>query len=52
MAWWSDRVVAPVRRAWFAVAAARARVRKGGKHLCILELSVAQQLSRVLVFLN
>jgi hypothetical protein len=34
-------VVAPVRRAWLAVAAARARVRKGGKHLCFLELSVA-----------
>ncbi|XP_066372758.1 uncharacterized protein [Miscanthus floridulus] len=29
MAWWSARVVAPVRRAWLAVAAARARVRKG-----------------------
>jgi hypothetical protein len=31
MAWWRARVVAPVRRAWLAVAAARARVRKGGK---------------------
>ncbi|XP_039807759.1 uncharacterized protein LOC120671483 [Panicum virgatum] len=31
MAWWRARVVAPVRRAWVAVAvaAARARVRKG-----------------------
>ncbi|OEL29081.1 hypothetical protein BAE44_0009901 [Dichanthelium oligosanthes] len=29
MAWWRARVVAPVRRAWLAVAAARARVRKG-----------------------
>ncbi|CAD6338807.1 unnamed protein product [Miscanthus lutarioriparius] len=29
MAWWRARVVAPVHRAWLAVAAARARVRKG-----------------------
>nr|CAB3471059.1 unnamed protein product [Digitaria exilis] len=29
MAWWRARVVAPMRRAWLAVAAARARVRKG-----------------------
>ncbi|XP_066378521.1 uncharacterized protein [Miscanthus floridulus] len=29
MAWWRARVVAPVCRAWLAVAAARARVRKG-----------------------
>jgi hypothetical protein len=33
MAWWCARVVAPVRRACrLAVAAARARVRKAGKH--------------------
>lgn len=31
MAWWRARVVAPVRRAWLAVAAARARARNGGK---------------------
>ncbi|KAG8095169.1 hypothetical protein GUJ93_ZPchr0012g21662 [Zizania palustris] len=29
MAWWRARVVAPVRRAWLAVAAARARARNG-----------------------
>ncbi|KAK3130986.1 hypothetical protein QOZ80_6BG0500570 [Eleusine coracana subsp. coracana] len=29
MAWWRARMVAPVRRAWLAVAVARAHVRKG-----------------------
>jgi len=29
MAWWRARVVAPARRAWLAVVAARVRRRKG-----------------------
>uniref|UniRef100_A0A0E0LE88 Uncharacterized protein n=1 Tax=Oryza punctata TaxID=4537 RepID=A0A0E0LE88_ORYPU len=40
MAWWRARVVAPVRRAWLAVAAARARSRNGERGILNLHQDV------------
>ncbi|EEC81113.1 hypothetical protein OsI_23978 [Oryza sativa Indica Group] len=40
MAWWRARVVAPVRRAWLAVAAARARARNGERGILDLHQDV------------